>query len=190
MSEGERWRVWRDHATFPCPCRYLHMRTHPVAYLITFRTYGTWLHGDPRGSVHRRACTYGTPLYPPMPGLVGAERAELKHAPIRLNAIQRGIVARTVGEVCSHRAWTLYALAVRVEHVHVVLSLGLDIRPEEAMTSLKAWASRRMIEAGALPNGARAWARHGSTRYLWSQDRLHLACSYVLDGQGERLFEA
>ena len=25
----------------------------PLAYLITFRSYGTWLHGDKRGSVDR-----------------------------------------------------------------------------------------------------------------------------------------
>ena len=25
----------------------------PLAYLITFRTYGTWLHGDERGSIGR-----------------------------------------------------------------------------------------------------------------------------------------
>jgi len=25
----------------------------PLAYLITFRSYGTWLHGDERGSVDR-----------------------------------------------------------------------------------------------------------------------------------------
>ena len=25
----------------------------PLAYLITFRCYGTWLHGDKRGSIDR-----------------------------------------------------------------------------------------------------------------------------------------
>ena len=28
-------------------------RTEPLAYLITFRCYGTWLHGDQRGSIDR-----------------------------------------------------------------------------------------------------------------------------------------
>ena len=27
----------------------------PLAYLLTFRTYGTWHHGDERGSVDRRS---------------------------------------------------------------------------------------------------------------------------------------
>ena len=33
-----------------------------LAYLITFRCYGTWLHGDSRGSVDRFHNRYGAPL--------------------------------------------------------------------------------------------------------------------------------
>jgi len=161
----------------------------PLAYLITFRTYGTWLHGDPRGSVHRRACVHGTPHYPPTPGLVRAEERLLTHEPVRLDAVRRGIVANTMRGVSRYRAWLLHALAVRVEHVHVVLTIAPDETPEQAMTTLKAWATRRMIEGGALPRGARAWSRHGSTRYLWSPRSLDMACRYVLEEQGEPLPE-
>ena len=37
----------------------------PQGYLITFRCYGTWLHGDGRGSVDRFHNRYGSPLIPP-----------------------------------------------------------------------------------------------------------------------------
>ncbi len=34
----------------------------PLAYLITFRTYGTWLHGDERYSIDRHGKNiYGAP---------------------------------------------------------------------------------------------------------------------------------
>ncbi len=36
----------------------------PLAYFITFRCYGTWLHGDRRGSVDRFHNIYGTPRLP------------------------------------------------------------------------------------------------------------------------------
>jgi len=39
----------------------------PLAYLITFRAYGTWLHGDSRGSVDRFHNRYGAPLIAPNP---------------------------------------------------------------------------------------------------------------------------
>jgi len=35
-----------------------------LGYLITFRAYGTWLHGDSRGSVDRFHNRYGSPLIP------------------------------------------------------------------------------------------------------------------------------
>jgi len=46
----------------------------PLAYLITFTTYGTWLHGDPRGSVDREHNVWGTPFLDPdraRPGRAG-----------------------------------------------------------------------------------------------------------------------
>src|SRR5882762_2856343 len=36
----------------------------PIAYFITFRAYGTWLHGDSRGSVDRFHKAYGSPMLP------------------------------------------------------------------------------------------------------------------------------
>ncbi len=37
----------------------------PLAYLITFRCYGTWLHGNDKGSIDRHHNRYGAPLIPP-----------------------------------------------------------------------------------------------------------------------------
>jgi REP element-mobilizing transposase RayT len=163
------------------------MHNPPLAYFISFRTYGTWLHGDPRGSVHRRRRVHGTPLYPPMPGLMRAEERLLAHEPVQLDALRRSLVADAVRGVCRYRAWVLHALAVRIEHVHVVLSTGPDVPPERVMTSLKAWATRRMAEAGALWAGARVWSRHGSTRYLWSLGGIETARRYVLEEQGKAI---
>jgi hypothetical protein len=42
----------------------------PLAYLITFRTYGTWLHGDERYSMDRHGKNiYGTPKVLPSKNL-------------------------------------------------------------------------------------------------------------------------
>jgi hypothetical protein len=35
----------------------------PLAYFITFRAYGTWLHGDKRGSVDRHNNRYGALVF-------------------------------------------------------------------------------------------------------------------------------
>ena len=39
-------------------------RHTPVGFLITFRCYGTWLHGDERGSFDGHHRRYGTPGLP------------------------------------------------------------------------------------------------------------------------------
>jgi len=37
----------------------------PLAYLISFRTARSWLHGDKRGSIDRFHNGYGSPYLPP-----------------------------------------------------------------------------------------------------------------------------
>ena len=55
----------------------------PLAFFITFRTYGTWLHGDPRGSVDRQHNRYGTPYLPPNKLRQKYERRLLKQPPVK-----------------------------------------------------------------------------------------------------------
>ncbi len=57
------------------PHREFNTDRDPLGYLITFRAYGTWLHGDSRGSVDRFHNRYASPLIPPnRPGRQHNER--------------------------------------------------------------------------------------------------------------------
>ena len=91
------------------------------------------------------------------------------------------IVELTIREVAQHRTWTIHALSVRSNHVHVVITA--ETNPETVMNSFKSWTTRRMIEADVLPKDTKTWSRHGSTRYLWTTEALESACRYVKDGQ-------
>src|SRR3712207_6995047 len=51
----------------------------------SFRCYGTWLHGDERGSVDRRHNVLGSPPREPHAGLRRAEARQLKHPAITLD---------------------------------------------------------------------------------------------------------
>jgi len=153
-----------------------------LAYFITFTCYGTWLHGDQRGSVDRDHNIVGTPFLSPDQRREREQFARLKHKPINLNSAQRAVVERTISEVCEHRGWLLHALNVRTNHVHVVVSASTT--PERVMNDFKSYATRRMVEAGLFPAKTKAWTRHGSTRYLWDEAALERACTYVLEGQG------
>ncbi len=154
----------------------------PLGFLITFPTYATWLHGDSRGSVDRDHNVPGTPMLGRDDPRQSREHRRLKHPPVLLDSQRRGVVHRTIIEVAEHRDWTLHALNVRSNHVHLVISA--PDAPERVMNSLKSWCTRRMIEAGVLAPGTKVWVRHGSTRYLWKPDQLEAGCRYVCEGQG------
>ena len=75
----------------------------PLAYLITFRTYGTWLPGDARGTVDRLHNQPDTPMLPPNPQ---RERRAMEQvgSTIELDHEQRGLVERTIINTCKlHR---------------------------------------------------------------------------------------
>jgi REP element-mobilizing transposase RayT len=154
----------------------------PLAYFITFHTYGTWLPGDPRGSVDAHHRIVRTPYVGLGEGRRDASARRLAHPPVELRPEERTLVLRTMQEVCRHRGWVLRAANIRVNHVHVVVRA--EHSPERVMNDLKAWATRRVVEAGLRPRGTRMWVRHGSTRHLWRPEAVKAACVYVVERQG------
>ncbi len=158
----------------------------PLAYLITSRTYGTWLHGDERGSMDRKHNLYGTRKIAPNPSFKRSDRQQLKHPPVNLDARQRQVVERAVREVCDKRHYILRAINVRTNHVHTVVTAARE--PEAILEAFKAYSTRALRRARLLPLGVRPWARHGSTPYLWKERDVAKAIEYVLLGQGDELF--
>ena len=181
-----------DFAAIVTPARNLRLArvdrigvpTSPIAFLLTFRTYGTWLHGDPRGSFQRRPGQAWPAALSPQPLLEGAMRRLLAHPPVRLDAAQRRLVTEAIDDACRRNGWVVHALAVRTEHVHIVLTTKAGTAPERVMTALKARATRRMVERGALGQAVTCWSRHGSTRYVWTRGELEIACRYVNEHEG------
>ncbi len=154
----------------------------PLAYLITFTTHGTWLHGDSRGSVDDQHNVYSTPHLARDQRREQYEQAASKGEPVLLGAKHRNIVRRTIVEVCQHRHWDLHTLSVRTNHVHVVVAALC--KPERVMSDLKSWATRRLREAELCDGRQSPWTEHASTRYLWKPAQVAAACRYVSDGQG------
>jgi REP element-mobilizing transposase RayT len=156
----------------------------PLAYLITFRCYGTWFHGNKRGSVDRRKFnTYGTAFIAASDSLEKAELSQLKTKSFILNKNQRKIVETSIKEVCKFREYQVHAVNVRSNHVHCVVSA--QSRPEKVMNSFKSYSTRNLKKANLISTDEKIWARHGSTRYLWKDQHVSLAIDYVLYSQGD-----
>ena len=158
----------------------------PLAYFISFRTYGTWLHGDNRGSIDRFHNRYQAPYLPPNDNWHNYNRQRLKTKPVILAARHRRSVEAAIRQTCGIRRWLLQAVHVRTNHVHVVVSAS-HRKPELVLNAFKANATRQMREDGVWPYPFSPWADKGSNRLLWNERSIARAIEYVLNGQGHEL---
>ena len=158
------------------------MHSNPLAYFISFRTYGTWLHGDERGSVDRHHNVYGTPRLALRLDWQAYNLRLMKNPPVALDAARRRAVDAAIRETCDRCGWELIALNVRTNHVHSVVSASAS--PERVRNAFKGYATRRMRDEGCWPYDHSPWSRGGSRRYLWAEQEVASAVVYVRDRQG------
>jgi REP element-mobilizing transposase RayT len=114
-----------------------------------------------------------------------AERHSMNQPPCGLNSDHRSAVLETLRQVCLHRGWNLLAAHVRSSHVHVIVE-G-ESPPEKVMNDFKAYASRALNRLDGEGPDRKRWARHGSTRWLWSDQDVREAIRYVVEEQGETM---
>ncbi len=89
------------------------------------------------------------------------------------------MVEQTIRDHCKIRGWTLHAVNVRSNHVHVVVTADRD--PDEVMTQFKASCTRRLKESD--PERERWWTKGGSTKWINDNAYLQNAIRYVAEGQ-------
>ncbi len=159
----------------------------PIAYLITFRTYGTWLAGDQRGSIDKYHNKYEGPRAVPSDRREEIHVERLKGPPFLLNAASRNLVEEAIEEVCRYRGWSLIAMNVRTNHVHIVVS-GIA-SSAKMLNDFKAYSTRRMRENGEWRFTHSPWVDKGSRRNLWTEEHIGHARNYVINGQGGQLPE-
>jgi len=157
----------------------------PLAYFLTWTTYGTWLPGDSRGWVEYRG---GIQL--PDPSWKLECEARMTADACVLNQEQRALVERQIRETCRFKAWQLHALNCRSNHVHVVVTA--PVHPKVVREQLKAWCTRRLKEhqRHRLLNNKQVretwWTERGSTRWINQNGELETAVYYVNEAQDDQ----
>ena len=97
-----------------------------------------------------------------------------------LDESNRALVTESIVETARLHPWLIFAVQVRIRHVHVVVQATGEA-PEEVMRRFKAYASRQLNLRGRK----RWWSRHGNTKYLWNLIAVEAATRYVVEEQGE-----
>ncbi len=160
----------------------------PIAYLLTFRTFGTWLHGDERRSVRRNGNNrhVGPKVSASVP-LRELMRESQKGESSILDPDQRKCVKAAIKEVCEFRNYLIRAMNVRTNHIHVVASAA--VKPEKIVNDFKVYATRRLRSEGLCGPEEKIWSRGASTRYLWKPRHVEGAVDYVKYCQEDIPFE-
>lgn len=150
----------------------------PLAYFITWTTYGAWLPGDERGWLKRGSSV----IQAPDPNLQVAARAAMTQESVVLTYEQRQVVDSVIVKHCEIRKWILHTRNVRTNHVHAVVSAAVD--GDEVRAQLKAWCSRRLSEHAGVrghgKNGQCRWfTEKGDVQWIESDEHLENAIRYV-----------
>ena len=107
------------------------------------------------GAVDRGHNLFGSRFVEPNPLTEAKAQARMPQPPYRLDAKRRQVV------------------------------LGAIQSPGQVLKAFKAYASRALNQTGLENSKRRRWARHGSTRYLWTTEAISAAVHYVVCEQGQ-----
>jgi REP element-mobilizing transposase RayT len=151
----------------------------PLAFFITWPTYGTWLPGDERGWVE-----YHCGWQLPKPALELECKSRMTEEACMLNLSQRQLCERQVAETCHYRKWQMLAVAARSNHMHIVVA-AQKTNPKKIRKDIKAWCARR-LGASFDPTRENWWAERGSIRYIWTEDSLAIVIAYVNEAQNRK----
>jgi REP element-mobilizing transposase RayT len=155
----------------------------PLAFFLTWTTYGTWLPGDERGWVDKPGDSRRADA-----DLERAARSRMTEPCVTLDDQQRQIVERAIADHCRVRGWHLHAVNCRTNHVHAVVTAHTR-NPDDVLDQFKAWCTRRLKDrqhAGS-PEGfairSNWWTQRGSKRWLNDESSLDVAVQYVREAQ-------
>jgi hypothetical protein len=151
----------------------------PLAYLITFRTYGTWVAGDVRGSIDRFHNAYRGPRAESSVIREQQQVVKLKSEAFLMNgrarrAVRGGLFLSRVANV-------------RTNHAHAVVAAIAS--SNKVLGDLKAYATRKLRSEQCWLHAHSPWADKGSKRNLWNENQISAAIEYVVNGQGDDLPE-
>jgi REP element-mobilizing transposase RayT len=149
----------------------------PLAYHITWGTYGNRLHGDPRGTVDRTHRKRGSPVLGLDRERLEKEKSLMKFPPVRFTRDQRLFIETNIPKICEHGLWTYHICAAAIDHIHMVVSSPSD--PRDIRRLAKRWMGQELSLHYRLPEGATWWSEGGSVRTVKDDAYLQSALPYV-----------
>lgn len=159
---------------------------NPLAWHITFGTYGTRLHGDSRGTVDPRRNRPGTPTEAVDPRRVVGNATRRAGNGVWLSREQCEWIEGGLTELCVSLEMRSFAHAAAPNHVHLLARIRPEVDGKVAMRLIKRGLSQG-LNRGFGRSPVRWWAEGGSTIPVLSPEYLERALDYVGSQSTDRL---
>jgi len=134
------------------------MPRHPLGYYLTIATHGHILRGRELESVD-------------------------DSTPYLLDAARRSVVLETILEVCDYRGWKPWAVHVRTNQIHAVISN--DAPAERVIKDFKAYCGRRLMKKLHEPRSLPRWATGVAAFHMFEKAEMKAEIAYTLESLGE-----
>jgi REP element-mobilizing transposase RayT len=163
-------------------------------WFLSSTFYGNWLPGAEGGFVSRvrdrrpdeppsearhEHDRLGTPCDRALAGLHRHAQGLLKCEPIRLTRPHADALLTQFQETATHRGWELRAVAIMVNHVHLVVGVLGDPEPKKVLGDFKAYGSRKLNQGWGKPPSGTWWTYDGSKRKVKDEAHLRAVIEYV-----------
>ncbi len=154
-------------------------------WLLTSTFYGHWLSGDPRGSVtnvrDRRPgdparevriehAQPGEEYEQAIPGLHRASRERMKGPAVSVDLPQAEELLLQFLETADYRQWTLHAVAIMFNHIHLVVEAPAEVGKKELLRDLKSYGARRLNRVFGRRLSGTWWTDGGSCKPIRDLD--------------------
>lgn len=138
-------------------------------------TFGTWLHGDPRGSWRDGK------LIGPDPFLEEAVRGRMTRDAVVLSDFEMELAATTFGALIQERRWPVYAATIQPTHVHLVFAPPADpIKTVIAALKYRSAAAVLKLRRTMLREAPRSlWTEGQFPVFIEHEEHLLNAIEYV-----------
>lgn len=153
------------------------MSDYPLAYHITFGTYGMRLHGDPRGTVSRAQNRYGEPFIETDLRWEREERLSLKFPPVFLTEEQRLFGEKVIPLICQRGGWKYHIAACQPDPCHTLLTGAAEGKAIRKW--LKRWLSEELSSRWPLKEEQVWWAECGSVKWIFDEEYFLTAYEYI-----------
>ena len=105
----------------------------------------------------------------------------MNEPPVLLTEPQRAAVENVIREHAAIRGWNLHAVAVRSNHIHVVVSAAAA--PKLVRDQFKANATRVLKQFARPIENDKVWTKGGDIEFIDTEDELDNVVAYVTEAQ-------